>query len=175
MTRLYLGCALRISISTTIVFCILVETTMPTFSLRRVVSGAAAVVAGVVSGVFWVSAMIMPSRFLLALSARALGRRGVLDDRVGGLVGSDRALTRDRSWCGRYPASDTRSFLTPSWLPRLFWKRRRKSCSAALLLRRHQLFVTQVANLFEFHLLSFLPERHCNRLLWMLTWQRPRP
>jgi hypothetical protein len=33
--RLYFGCALRISTSTTMVFCIFVETTDPTFSLRR--------------------------------------------------------------------------------------------------------------------------------------------
>src|ERR1700683_1820259 len=32
--RLYFGCALRISTSTTMVFCILVETTSPIFSLR---------------------------------------------------------------------------------------------------------------------------------------------
>src|SRR5208337_4228733 len=43
MIFLYLAWALRISTATTMVFCILVETTCPTFSLRREMAGACSV------------------------------------------------------------------------------------------------------------------------------------
>src|SRR6266702_860618 len=132
MTRLYLGWALRISISTTIVFCILVETTRPTFSLRReaCASCAAAVLVAAVA-VLVVSAMIYA--FFAFLRAVRVLAAGALATATGdAALSAESVRSRAMVWMRAMSSLSTRSFLMPSLLPRLFWKRKRKSCSADL-------------------------------------------
>src|ERR1039458_8255514 len=94
--RLYLGCALRISTSTTMVFCILVETTCPTFSLRRDAGFVPAAVLPVLFSVALISLTLLHAarpRSLL-LDRRRLSRRLPRRRRASARLVRGRALFR---------------------------------------------------------------------------------
>ena len=107
-----LGCALRISISTTIVFRILVETTRPTFSLRReaCASGVAAVFA---AAVLVVSAIVYTFfAFLRVVRVLAASSGGLGCGRCGFCQPQSARSREIWSGCGRYRSFSTRaSFL----------------------------------------------------------------